>query len=356
MRKNINLIKYGWFFIFLIIMIVPSLGKERLRMKSFYPMNDSDYYFRAIIDLEIVKDNLYAVENFGHIVLSFSVNKGMRLVEKIGRQGQGPGDFNLPTLLSIGSGVLVVKDSIGFSFFTPKGQFLRKFRAYSSTRGFIYFNHKIFWISPNPEEEYLIEIYSQEGQKLGHFGQKFFTLDFSAFKGMGPHMVEKFVYDGNLLTDGKFIYYLSPTFGILKKYNLEGKECGEADLVVFFGERGKEVFKNNHSLWIENGIDLKATNYQVPTFGIFDDVYLAGTKIYLIEGNRALEKSPKEHNNCIKEIDINSLELTNEYSFKREEGDKMLSLAVLDSPEGLKFYISMRTSDDYLIREYVREK
>ena len=34
----------------------------------------------------------------------------------------------------------------------------------------------------------------------------------------------------------------------------------------------------------------------------------------------------------------------------------MLSLAVLDSSEGLKFYISMRTSEDYLIREYIREK
>lgn len=315
-------------------------------------MNDDDYYFRAIVDLEIINEKLYAIDNWGHHLLSFSIKEGISLEKKIGQQGQGPGDLQYPGTLSIGSGEVAVKDNNGISFFSLDGKFKRKFKTYRGPKGFAFINRKIFRINPDPDSDYLIEIYSDEGKKLSHFGKKFCSLDFSLYKGISPNMVERLVFEGILFTKGNFIYYLSKYFGILNQYDLEGKRIAETDIVNIFNKHEKEVLTNNQLLWLKNGITLDANNRKVECFTIFQDAYLSGTKIYLLEGIRALKLAQGKQKHCIKEIDVNSLEVTNEYCFKRIEDEHAISLAVLATQDGMKFYISM-IAEDYVIREYV---
>ena len=68
------------------------IENEDLQRISFYPKNADDYYFNPIIDMEILDDYVYGVENLSHKVIAFKIEfPQIKYDSDIGNHGQGPG-------------------------------------------------------------------------------------------------------------------------------------------------------------------------------------------------------------------------------------------------------------------------
>lgn len=323
-----------------------------LGIKQRYPSDDDDLYFRAISDMDIKNNLLYAVCNFDHNVLVFSAERELDLVQKIGSQGQGPGEFNLPISISIGKNI-AVKDNYGFSIFNSNGGFFKRFKSFSGERGFVIENGKIYWVNTDSKRSHLIEIYSLEGKLIKTIGKKYIDLDLSIHKGISPEMAVRFIFDGELFSDGESLFYLGRTFGKFIEFDLNGNILRELNLVDFLGETGKKLISENRKIWLKQGVDTSKTEGYIHHYEIFSDAFLYNGKIYVMSPDYLPEGMDHHGMITIKSIDTGNLHLIQEYQFHIGEDENPLCFAVKEDENAStpRFFISM-VSEDFEIREY----
>lgn len=346
--------------IILVIMLIYLVKLEAfaqvglLIKKDAYPKKSGDHDFKPLIDFQIEDSYLYAVENLSHKILIFSIFNGLNYVKFIGIPGRGNGEINLPTAISICDGKIAIKDDNAFSFFSLEGKFINEFKTYSSKRQFTFTQGKIFWFNSNPEDGHLIEVYSQEGKRLFVFGEKFISLNFSNFKGLGAFSVEKFAYDGKLLSDNEHVYYINKSLGNLIKFKLDGSKVLEANIGKIFENLGEKATEMN-KLWMEKGIDIEKEKGIFRYYPIFVDAYLFENEIYLADTGRIPgETTGNEVVNFVA-LDKNTLKPNRKYELRKEKNDNVICFAVAKEKKALAFIVCMRTDDRSSVIEY-REK
>jgi DNA-binding beta-propeller fold protein YncE len=119
---------------------------------------------------------LYAVDTAGHKVVAFN-REGKKLFE-FGRRGNGDGEFNFPTNISVDrEGTLYVTDSMNFrvEVFDPQGRFKTKFGSlgntlgsFSKPKGVAIDQHGHIYVVDGLYDT--VQIFDQEGRLLLNFG------------------------------------------------------------------------------------------------------------------------------------------------------------------------------------------
>jgi hypothetical protein len=327
----------------------PAAARVVLKKVDSYPRAPDDYYFRPLVGLSISGNGLFACENFGHKILKFSIENGMKLVQEIGKRGQGPGDLNLPSGLSVWQDEIAVMDELGISIFDMAGGFRERFKRLLSPGSFAFTGDRIYVLDFNPDQKHLIKVLSRKGESLGACGGKSLDIDFSKFKGLSPSMVERSVYEGRLITDGKKLYYLNKSFGDLLEYDREGRELSRADFTAFFGDPGRRIRKANYRTWIEEGLDLVQSKGMFRYFPIILDAQILDGIIYLLSDGREPGDKTGNKELVIKAVDTVSLDVKGDYFFPMNGDDPVFCFAVGGYPEIPVFYVSMGTDSGFVI-------
>jgi hypothetical protein len=236
-----------------------------------------------------------------------------------------------------------VNDELGFSFYDENGRFLSKFRVFSPRISFVYADDKIYYATSKPKSRYLIECFEKNGKKVDDFGVKYLNIDFKKSKGLGPHFIETFFYEGKLLTDGKKIYYFNATFGHAMVFEMDGKLVQKKNISEIFGETGRMIVANNTEM-LKNGIKRKP-NGAIPGYLLFKDIYLCGDRIYLIDkiisGKFTSNKNEKVD---IIVLDKNNLKPVKKYWLTLYPDEYIHSFAVTEKEGQPVFYVTMTTA------------
>ena len=339
----------------LIIFLSTTIYAETIELvrHDYYPKLDDDYFFRPIVDLIILNGSLFGVENFSHKVLMFSIKDDIELIKQIGGAGQAPGEFWLPSKISIWNADLLIRDNSNFSFFDRHGKFKKRFirPAYGGGSIFLYSHDKVFMLNPKIDESHFIDGYTKDGEKISEFGEKYLDIDLSKYQGFRPSGIGRIVYEGILLSEDENIIYLNYKFGDIIKLNQSGDIVSKSNFSDYFGQHGKQVLRANKKIFIEEGVKLNRIDNFIPDNAVIDDAYLSSGKIYLIESEYTPgEKESKDRIRIIG-LDKDSFEVIEEYVFNIDEENRIFCLAVAQSQCRPIFYISMET-DDYIIAEY----
>lgn len=344
------------FFLILLPMIQFSFAfgdQIKLERKELIIDEKDEGFFKTIADIEAYKDYLFIVDNAYHRVLEFKIkNNKLEFQRFIGRKGQGPGDLELPLRISIWNDTLAVQDQLGISFFDIDGAFKRKFRLFSGGISFSFIKNNIYYATTNPTKSNFIEVYSMDGKRLYTFGEKkkFFDLDYNIHKGMRPTTAEIIIFNGFLLSDEDYIYYINRRFGTLIKFTISGKKFLETNITPLFGKNELEKAKENRKLFLEKGFNLFEAKGRIPQNYIFRSAKISDNNIYLLSDQwNFLEKKLNSFLE-IKCIDKNNFGTFSTYQTSLSEDERLLYLAVRidqenpvfivvsDSEEGFKIY------------------
>ncbi len=267
--------------------MIVNISAESIQLTryDYYPKNEDDYFFRPVVDLVILNDSLFGVENFSHKVLMFSIQDDIELMKVIGGVGQAPGEFRLPFRVSVWNDEMLIKDDVGFSFFDGEGKFKSRFvrTAYGNGSICLFSNDKIFMLNLKIDENHFIDVYTKDGEKISEFGEKYLEIDTSKYQGFRPFGIGRAVYEGILLDEGENIIYLNFKFGDIIKLYQNGDIISESNFSNYFGNHGKQVLRANKKIFIDEGIKLTKTNNSYPSYAVIKDAYLSSGKIYLLE-------------------------------------------------------------------------
>lgn len=354
MYKKQNIL---FFLLFICLVSVNFLfGEEKwLVRKNCFPKGEEKITFISVPDLEITEDSIYIVENYsGHRILVYT--RDGKLKKIMGKEGKEPGELILPIYISIWNKEVAVMDNAVLTFFKTDGSYIRRFNPFVNDVSFVYIKDKIYIFTAVPDKESLIDVFTPEGEFISEFGEELFKLDFSLFKGMNTIHAAGFVYDGKLLSDGKYLYYVNTKFGKALVFSLNGKKIAEYDIAKLF-EDGEKVRQNNEKRWLKEGIDLKKTKGRIPVHNMFEDAYLCEDKIYFLTRKIIHLKERWEMEYKINVVDKNSFKLKDLYKIKTEENERVIALAVEVKNNVLIFYFTMMVSDKpSIVAEYRSEK
>ncbi len=301
---------------------------KELKQISFYPKDIQDYYFKPIIDLATLGDMVYGIENLRNSAIAFKLEyPQVKYDFLVGKPGQGPGDLQRPFSLSIWNDEIAIKESGFFSFFRKNGEYLSKFRIFSDNPTFVYLDDKIYWLNPNLEDNYLVEIYAKDGEMISTFGDKFLKPDIHAFKN--PNFINYKLYEGNMFSDGKSILYFNSRFGNYLIFSLDGKTLAEGNISKFFRTRGEKIKKLNNDIYIKRVKDQNERISGYPRSVIFEDGYLHKDKIYFVSSTMT-HKNGWETIFELRVLSIKPMNLLKEYVIKKGDPCRLDSFTVIE--------------------------
>lgn len=146
----------------------------KLRYSHSLPLEkDSEkVYFKAVENFTVdAKEFVYVSDARMNMITVF--NADGNFVRQIGRQGQGPGEFNNPKAVCIDElGQIIVSDSNNgrVQFFSPEGVYKNSFRLFVSSAKMAVKNNRLYMChSPRKDEEKIIRVLNYEGKKLYDF-------------------------------------------------------------------------------------------------------------------------------------------------------------------------------------------
>jgi len=319
-------------------------GQIELKRKLIEIDEKDEGFFTAIADWDIYKDYLFLVDNPLHHVLRFKIKENkVEFLGIIGRYGRNPGELELPISAVTWNDTIAIKDEFGISFFDINGKYKKRFRYFSPCISLLFINDNIYTARSNPLQSDLIEVHSMDGKELFSFGKKFIDLDYSFKMFSSPYLYDYFVFDGLLISDGRYIYYISRRFGKLIKFTLSGETVLEKNITSFFGKDGRMKEQENTRLFLKKEFGLEKM-VGVPQYYIFRDAKVNGRNIYLL--NDANNFSKKEKNSYIEIIciDKNSFKVVSIYRSPLLKEEYIDYLAVMDSQNGPVFWVVLTTN------------
>jgi len=226
-------------------------------------------YFASVTDLKVYKDFLFVVDFRYNQVLKFKYKDIVEFLSFIGKKGQGPGDLQNPFSISINDDIVSIIDQGFVSFFDIKGNYISRFRLFSVFIDSLFSNKLFFHLATNPKSNHLFEVYTIEGKRIKTFGEKYLRFKYNVKKSQSAAFIERTIYDGDLLSDGNFIYYINRRFGILQKYSLSGNLVLHKDLIPIFEKNEQRKADKNRTLFIENEYILNKNNPTITRYDIF---------------------------------------------------------------------------------------
>ena len=349
LKRNIRIFK-----IFLILFL-PNLfllkGADLYLKRQVYLMDEEDRVFKRVTKIALSGNELFIVENIKSQLFKYQLkNKSLKYVKTIARRGVGPGDLNLPIHIFIDSDMVIVKDEIGISYFKKDGSFISKFRAFTPISSFASVNNRIYILHSNPDISNLINIYDNKGKMIGGIGNKFLNIDYSKSKTENKFRVDKFFYEGKVLSDEKYIYYFNAKFGHAMIFDLKGEKILEKNILPFFGKAGNVILKKNKEL-LDNGMNSKDGSYFL--YNLFIDMAIHRDKIYLIgiyAHNDHEDFNFFKNNYVLMGINKKTLELEEKYIIHIEKNESINSFTVGDrngNPVFLTF-MTFETDDGFV--------
>lgn len=307
-------------------------------------------FFKAITDLEIYNSYLIIADFIGNNVLEYEYNGNKaEFIRFIGQKGKGPGDIQRPISISVDNNIISIKDQEFISFFDIEGNFVTKFRNFSSYIDFLYLNKKVYCVGITKNDN-LIDTFSIEGRRLDSFNKKYLKFDY-AFERRSKFFIESRIYDGNILSDGEYIYFLNRRFGIMQKFNQHGDMILKKDMLPFLGKNAKINANKNAKIFLKSEYKLS----KVPIYEVFRESKMNGNEIFILIN--ILEKNKKNKIEIIS-IDKNSLNLKNRYQLNFSEGEQIRQFTVKIEKDKPIFIASIRFNDgiEELYKIYPIEK
>lgn len=340
---------------FMLIFILVSFSAESINLyrSDYYPNDDNDYFFRPIVDMVIVNDTLFGVENWSHKVLMFSIKDDIALLKQIGGAGQAPGELRLPYRVSVWNDEMLIKDDANFSFFDINGIFRHRFapHAYGAGSLCLFSHNKIYMVNLEIDSGHLIDVYTTDGEKISEFGKKYLDVDTSKYQGFRPFGIGRAVYEGVLLSVDDNIIYLNFKLGDIIKFKSSGEEVSKSNICDYFGKHGKKVFKTNRKIFIDEGVKLNRTDNFIPANKVIEDAYLSSGKIYMLESEFTPGEKKRKTKIRIIAVGTDSFNVVEEYVFSKMEENRIISFTVAHSHNKPIFYISMET-DDFIVAKF----
>jgi hypothetical protein len=282
-------------------------------------------FIKTIADIAVYKDYLFVVDNALHCVIQFAIkDRELKYVRTIGKRGQGPGDLEHPTEISVSENTIAVRDQSGVSFFDLDGNYKNRFRLFSRTLSFVFVNNQVYCVTPNPYEANLIEVYSMAGKRIFTFGSKdsLFSHNYRQPSMRDSAVQEMILFDCKLRSDGRSIYYISRRFGTLIKFSLSGDKLSQTDISLLYGENEKSKVKENKRLFLDNVFDIYAAKGMIPDDFIFRDFRVEEENIYLLSDLWDFLKKKFNSSMEIKALDKTRFQVAHNYGLQLEEDER----------------------------------
>jgi len=320
--------------------VIEKVQTDKLNLIISFP-RDENVFFQTtpFIALDNEK-NIYAVDNRQHVIIK--LDSSGRLVSRIGRQGQGPGDLQWPAWIEVLNGAIFVADNNSISIFNLEGHFQHRFRRFHKLISMAVSNDRVFLAETG--EDKIINVYNYEGKKLFSFGNKY-SVDYAIYKGWPTEAIDGWINHGILVCSGSKIYFITSLFGDIFAYDLKG------NLIASKTMEDNKFIERNRFLYFKKGIINKGDGAFFHNKLLEDACYYQG-KIFVL-------LSSAGGNSCgedIWEIDERTLQIIKTYViFNKNQRDKNWprSLAVTSNQAGENlFYVSLYDGDDFVINVY----
>ncbi len=205
--------------------------------------------------------------------------------------------------------------------------------------GMNYVRGRIYCISVSPNFDKVIKIYREDGREEKSFLEKRRVLGFVDFEKHEKKeefaTVEDELFRGELLSDGKFLFYVNFPFGLIFKFDLEGNLISQTSIEPYLNELNLRRLKNNKKRAKTGRIKKKNI---IEIWRVVKDAYIEKDNIYLMEG-------PELNERKIKILVFDALQFKNKskriYMLKKLETERPFSFAVAEKGEKIKFYLAV---------------
>ena len=188
-----------------------------LELKYSFPKEDLEYkniFFWDTKNMNIDDEGKIYVADSRHNEI-FCFDSDGKYLFQFGRKGQGPGEFIRPYYINFYENIIIIYDNGNrrFQFFDKQGKYLKSFKSFKTYVDiFVNKEGQIFAAPlPNPANDYLIDVLSEDGHLLYSFGDP-------------PNKKDSFlnfpILNGNY---DKEIYVAFRFLPIVRKYSTEGK-------------------------------------------------------------------------------------------------------------------------------------
>lgn len=312
-------------FIYILILFIYFLNGQTIN-KIVFDYKEKGFY-RSITDLIKAGDKIIIADFFTGRVYCFKYMRGKaEFLYEIGQPGQGPGDIERPFELSGDDDLLAIRDQQGISLFQIDGKYLNKFKLFSSHIAFILIKNRIYYLSANLIGNHLIDVFNLDGKIISQIGEKNIwrkgvMLDnINAFR-------ELLIYEGFLLTEGSYLYYINNAFGFIDKYSLGGKFIKRIDLSKNLDDNSQYKIHLNKQNLIQTK-NLKLEKGRAGVKYLFLDAYVDNGYLYLLmDQHDAINNKPTNLID-IKKIDLNSFKLSSFFSAKLYNKEKLSHIVI----------------------------
>lgn len=312
-------------------------------------------FFKSAAVMELYNNFVFIVDNASDTVLKFGLGVDtLKYLMSIGKSGQGPGDLERPIRISIWQDTLAIEDQMGISLFDINGLFKSKFRIFSGCTALLYTGNKLFCAASNPTKPDLIDVFSEEGERLYSFSEKATLLEpnYRPVDGMLPSTSEMVLFDVELLADESWIYMANRRFGSIIKYGLLGDRVFEADAVSFFGENEHRKAKENLFLFQKNGLESYKKDKLIPQNYLFRSARLFQKTIYLLVDQWDFVAKKKNPFIEIVAVDKNTLNPIAKYRGSVSQDERYTAFAIDTNRDNPVFIVLMDCDEGFKIFKY----
>jgi hypothetical protein len=321
------------FFIAFILAAQPLAGFQYALKKEPLKVDFKENgFFKTVTDLKIHKGYLFIADFLGDKVLQFSYVQGhAEFMRFVGRKGRGPGDIEKPIAISVYNDIIAVKDQEFISFFDLDGNYISKFRQFTTYISFALFKDKIYFSGANPRSANLIEFFSMEGQSLGNFGGKYFSASRSSREDFLP-FEEVAIYSGQIISWSDCIYFINKRFGLLQKFSLLGEELERKTIIDLFGENGRRKVAANKALFLDQRYKPEEHRGQIVAYDLFRDSSASDGCIYFLLDQHDISSKKYLFKLEIIAMDIDNYRQIGRYELNLDQGDfvKNITLSSMD--------------------------
>lgn len=188
-----------------------------LELRFSFPSEELELggiYLANVLRMSKDKDgNIYLGDLKLHQVFVFD-SQG-KFIRKVGRPGEGPGDFFLPAVIMTSNDSIIVKESNRLQFFNKSWETVKIIKPAKRFRNIKIGKDGYFYAKPllSPTQKELFNVLSQDGKILKAFGE---PLEFKE-----NNAVLNFLSLD--LSDKQELYVAFEFFPIIRKYSAEGK-------------------------------------------------------------------------------------------------------------------------------------
>lgn len=317
---------------------------EELQPLAIVSLGDQDVYFKSSPRIAVdLLGNLYALGNQESELYKF--DKKGKLIKKIARSGEGPGEISYPGGICITEKYVFVSDISSISIFDLNDTYLNRFRKSGMFIFMTVFNDTV--LLSEALREKLITVYDLKGEKLNSFGEKY-NVNSSIYETLSPAAIDWMIHRGKAVCNENNIFYISFLFGDIFKYDAEGKLLLMKELDLMWA-------RNNKKLFFKDGMKFGKENLHINK-RIFNDALIFENKMYLLVYRDSTSGE-------IWQFNLDKLIIEKKFSYlnqvSKNSSFRTSSFAISkDGKESLLFYTSIYDHDtgDTFICKYARNE